>query len=433
MVCATDPGYRGKRLGECAQKLGLGDDAPSIYCRDGSDCGALIGCNDLERGVCLATQPFTLVAGGTALTPEWYRDDPRRALAYTMYIAAAVWSDRPTDYAVTHRFVTHRFFNVAARTVQHFDPENPEQNDYRPGSHTLLLWGRSHFVATGGAQLLPFLLYVPLDELRGDNGPSEWNPRFFAGYRADGRPRWSRREADAVPIYGAEAELVRNAPPRIRWSEPEFDYVNQMSVSWVEPLGRWVMLYGGDVPAFFVLDYGSNKAIPPVHLQRAAGAIHLRAATHPWGRATQDHPPREGWSSAEPVLTRKVAAPYLACGEGGREELPGCLEDADPHGPLELLANLARLTSRATPGKFLNATGSCIGGEFALAGQDAISGNLIGRLYGANVIDEWTQDVTDDVDDLESGERAVEIYWNVSTWNPYQVALFKTQLRGKGL
>ena len=257
MVCATDPSYRGKRLGECAQKLGIGEDAPSIYCRDGSDCGALIGCNDLERGVCLATQPFTLMAGGTALTPEWYRDDPRRAVAYTMYIAAAVWRERPTDYAVIHRFPTHRFLNVTARTVRHFDPEHPEQNDYRPGSHTLLLWGRSHFVATGGAQLLPFLLYQPLDELRGDNGPSEWKPRFFAGYRADGRPRWSRREADAVPIYGAEAELIRNAPPRIRWSEPEFDYVNQMSVSWVEPLRRWIMLYGGGRSR--VLRYGPQQ------------------------------------------------------------------------------------------------------------------------------------------------------------------------------
>jgi hypothetical protein len=191
------------------------------------------------------------------------------------------------------------------------------------------------------------------------------------------------------------------------------------------------MLYGGDVPAFMVLDPSGNKALPPVYLQRAPGAIHMRSATHPWGRATRDRPDDEGWSSADPVLTREVAAPYLACGKGGTKELPGCLEDADPNGPLDLIAKIAGLTTKTTPGKFFKITGSCLGGAFAMAAQDAISGSLIGRLYGANIIDEWTEDVTERLDDLQYGERAVEIYWNASTWNPYQVVLFKTQLRGK--
>jgi len=30
-------------------------------------------------------------------------------------------------------------------------------------------------------------------------------------------------------------------------------------------------------------------------------------------------------------------------------------------------------------------------------------------------------------------EKAVELYWNVSTWNPYQVMLMKTQLRSRDL
>jgi hypothetical protein len=204
-----------------------------------------------------------------------------------------------------------------------------------------------------------------------------------------------------------------------------------MTLSYVAPLERWVMLYGGDVPAYQVLDPATGKAKQPVHLQRAPGAVHLRAARHPWGRAARERPPEEGWSSFEPVLTRNDAARYLACGEGGRDELPGCVEEPDPHGPLDLIATLAGLATRAKPGKFFDVTGSCLGGEFALAVQKAVSGNPIGRLYGANVIDAWTDDVTERVPDLGPGERAVEIYWNASTWNPYQVVLFKTQLRGR--
>jgi hypothetical protein len=64
---------------------------------------------------------------------------------------------------------------------------------------------------------------------------------------------------------------------------------------------------------------------------------------------------------------------------------------------------------------------SCSKGEAAMAAQHALSGKSIGRLYGANVIDEWTADVS-----REAGEPAAQIYWNVSTGNPYQVILVKT-------
>jgi hypothetical protein len=70
---------------------------------------------------------------------------------------------------------------------------------------------------------------------------------------------------------------------------------------------------------------------------------------------------------------------------------------------------------------------SCIVGELARAFQATLSGNPIGRLYAPNIIDEWTQEVTDD-EERSRGARSVELYWNVSTWNPYSVALFKTRL-----
>jgi hypothetical protein len=69
-------------------------------------------------------------------------------------------------------------------------------------------------------------------------------------------------------------------------------------------------------------------------------------------------------------------------------------------------------------------------GAIAMRIQSDLSGNKIGRLYGANVIDEWTRDRTAEAEGLARNERVVDIYWNASTWNPYQVVLFETELRG---
>jgi len=169
----------------------------------------------------------------------------------------------------------------------------------------------------------------------------------------------------------------------------------------------------------------------PVNKAPSPGAIHQRSARHPWGRATLDDPEEDGWTSAEPVLTREAAAPYLACGEGGEEELPGCTE-GDENSPLDLLATIAGLASEQ-PSETLDITADCIEGSAALAAQTAASGDPVGRLYGTSIIEEWTEDVSDGAPGLAEGERAVEIYWNVSTWNPYQVVVMKTQLRARPL
>jgi hypothetical protein len=430
MACSSDPAYVGGRIGQCDGGLKLSADAAPALCRTSDDCLGS-ACKSAERGVCLATKPFDLHTPQADVVPTWYHDDPRRGVAQTMYVAAAIWPERPADYAVIARFVTNRFQSLAARTVRHFDPEHPERNDYRPGYHTLLLWGRSTLAETGGAQSLPFLLYLPLDALRAEPAAMRWSPHFFAGYREDGRPRWSDHESDAQPIYGTDATLVEAGGAKLQWAEPEFDYVNQMSVSWLAPLGRWVMFYGGDVPAFVVLDPKTGGARDAAHGQWAPGAIHLRAAAHPWGRARKNGPAAEAWSSAEPVLTRQLAAGYLACGDRGEKSLPGCLAKGDPHTPLDLAGALTKLVA-TDPGKFFDVAGSCIAGELFIGAQNVLSGDPMGRLYGANIVDEWTEDVSDTVPHA-SGERAIELYWNASTWNPYQVVLFKTLLRAQPL
>lgn len=432
MACSSDPGFRGKAPGVCAEPpVHPSRDPAPTFCRDGSECGPLLECKALERGVCLASRAYPTRAQESIVTPAWYEKDPRMALAQTLYIGAAQGAAQPADYVVVQRFVTNRFVNVSARSVAHFDPEHPEQNDYRPGHHTLLIWGRPAFVAAPGSQSLPFLLYAPLSEFQNAEGV-HFEPHFFAGYDAAGNPRWSLRESDAQPIYGTEATITHEAATtRLHWQEPEFDYVNQMSVSFVEPLGRWVMFYGGDAPGFMVMGASSGKAREPVHPEPTPGAIHMRTAEHPWGRLRRNSPPSEGWCSPEAVLSRQQASRFMACGNAGDEDLPGCLKHGDPHGPFAVFGSIAKLATRSSLGQFLNETGSCLAGDFIEKAGSAMDGDRMGRLYGVNIIEEWTEDVTSQIPDLHGNERAVEIYFNASTWNPYQVVLFKTQLRGE--
>jgi hypothetical protein len=428
MRCSSDAAYKGLPLGQCGRPLDAAPDAPPDYCRDTADCLPSFDCTPAEHGVCMATEPFEVDTPRGRVSPPWYRDDPKRAVASIVHVAAAIWPERPADYATIARFPTNRFLNATARTVAYFDPKQPENNDYRPGYHTLLIWGRNSFVESGGAQALPFLLYVPLEELRGPPENVVWRPRFFAGYDAEGKPAWSEHESDAKPIYGNTAHLVDSHSDTLEWPEPEFDQVAQMSISWVEPLSRWVMLYGGDLPAFMVLDPKTFKTREPVNLQWAAGAIHMRVAAHPWGAESVAPLERDtaalGWSSAKPVLTREGAAQYLACGDAGPEGLPGCEHGSDAFRELKLVA---RLASRAARTGFAALVGSCLLGEVVRSVQDTLSGNPIGRLYAPNILDEWTQDVTDPTARAR-GERSAEVYWNVSTWNPYQVVLIKTKL-----
>jgi hypothetical protein len=430
MVCSKDPAYTGKKIGACQPNIALTADADPDFCLTDDDCPGVNVCADLDVGVCLASAPFTVERNGQQTSPSWYADDPRRAIALRLYLATALWPDRPSDYGTGFRFVTNKFVNVTARTVTRFDPGDPTNNDYAPGTDTLLMWGRPSFAATNGLQSLPFLLYQPLAGLLDSQGNLRWAPKFFAGYDDAGKPRWSDVEADAQPVYGVEENLTeQNGQLVWSWKKPEFDYVEQMSIAWVEPLQRWVMIYGGDPPAFGVSDPKSGAKLAPAHPQPVPGAVYLRSAAHPWGRATRDAPMTQAFDDARPVLTRDAMAKYLACDDDMRTPT-GCSPQSDTHDPGDLLSALSRWTKQLTPDDWVSLSATCLGGNAALGVQNSLGDDSAGHLYGSNIIQEWTADISAHVSGLESGQRAAELYWNVSTWNPYSVVLVKTLLRG---
>ena len=422
MTCTLDAAYSGKRIGGCQPKLSLSSDAAPDLCRDDGDCTMPALCADLPHGTCVSAQPFSVQRDGQTISPPWYADDPRRGVASVMYIASAFWPERPEDFATGFRFKTNKFMNVTASTVAHFDPQHPENNDYRPGNETLLLWGRPAFTAGGGFQALPFLLYQPLAGMIDERGNIAWNPRYFAGYDAAGDPTWSSSEAEAQPLYGVEENLVQaDGRWTWNWTQPEFDYVNQMSVTWVPPLQQWLMLYGGETPA--TSDRNGNRP-PPTYAQRSPGAIHLRAARHPFGRARANSPAAEAYSQARPILTRAAMKDQLACDDDAQHSMD-CSRELQSK-PGNLLDALSSAVSQASPADLLEASAKCVAGAALLDTKNSAGNDSAGRLYGAAIIDAWTEY-------LPGADPGVEFYWNVSTWNPYQVRLVKTQLRASEL
>lgn len=429
MICSKDAAYNGKRIGACQPEALLTLDSDPPFCISDSDCSAVSACGDIDFGVCMAAEPFTVERDGQAIRPSWYADDPRLGIALRLYLATALWPDRAQDYGTGFRFVTNKFVYPTIRTIAHFDPANPDNNDYRPGTETLLMWGRPRANALHGAQSLPYLLYQPLDGLLDDQGNLHWAPKFFAGYDETGNPRWSDLEADAQPVYGVDENVVtRDGISSFEWSKPEFDYVEQTSVAWVAPLRRWVMLYGGDPPAYIVADPKTGTKPEPVYAQTVPGAMYLRSARHPWGRSRRDVDAHEAWSDARPALTRRTMAGYLSCDAVEPNQAECSLEPA-MHSPSDLLTALG-MSAQLAPADWASLTTTCLAGNTALATQNSLGGDTAGHLYGANIVEEWTEDVTDRVSGLAKGSRAVELYWNVSTWNPYSVVLVKTQLRG---
>jgi hypothetical protein len=367
-------------------------------CAVDSDCGGSLSC---DVGLGYAGVPYTEEANGTAAcidgspgcTNDTMSDKDGKPIPHTGFCVDAPRAGAPTsdsarvsrlamrlligsrshldprNYEHVQAWLTSRFFNVTARTVQRFTSSKNAAPaiDYRTagatgGERRVLLWGRPGFVGVK-ANHRPLDLYFGYVDLP-TNGEIKWQVHYFSGVE-QGVPQFSVTERDAAPIDTGESH----------------DVVNQMSMSWVAPLKKWVMFYGGGVSDLprgpltncGVLQLFAGSDCKDVSLEN--GAVRMRTADQPWGP----------WSAPQDVIApgdSKVAQGQY--GAGGALHSPHCQDKACA-------------TPTRTP--------------FYLPAE-------YGFFYAANIIEEWTRPVGKDV----------ELLWNVSTWDPYRVVLMRTRI-----
>lgn len=288
------------------------------------------------------------------IDPTSTRDGPG-AQAYYLHFAERVGT---TSYVSRAMFLTNKYLNLTARAVRAFDPDDARGRDYRPGTGALLVWGRPGFDDQNRVgETPPYFMYLPLPfEVSGDKIVFE--PRYLSGV-VDGAPAFSASQSDATPLYTGE-----------------FEPVNHVAVSYIEPLRRWLMIYGGNSTDFLNADGTAGQSQP------VPGAMHARFAAEPWGP----------WTDPDPALTNDQMAQDIVC---GKQAPPGCLPPPNP-----------------------------IIRPACLEAFDPLGG---GNLYGANIIDVMTRTTR-----AESGRGpAADIFWNVSTWHPYSVVLVKTHIEAE--
>jgi hypothetical protein len=366
--CDTALGYLGSRYDE--------QENLTLPCIDGSPMCAIDTMMDVKGGV-VEGSGFCADKGSTV-----WADTPAgrmAGVALTQRVGIRSTED-PRRYDDARIWLTNRFVNVTARTVEQFIPGNKGGKagaDYRrakgaDAAQRVLLWGRPGFISVNATNRTLGLYFAYVDMPRGEN--FDWSPRYYTGTK-DGVPQFSSDEGDAQPL---DLDATKDG---IQQTEAH-DLVQQMSVSWIEPLGKWVMFYGGGIislprpglPDCGVLELFTRSECLQVEVGN--GAVHMRTADDPWGP----------WSPPEDVLA------------GGDPDIPGSGQYG-PGGMLHHPACDAATCATHTETPHYNPK------EY-------------GFLYSANIIEEWTREV----------DGGVEIYWNASTWDPYRVALFRTRI-----
>jgi hypothetical protein len=281
----------------------------------------------------------------------------------------------PATWDSVARWRTNKFIDATAQSVARFS-RGAAGSDWGPGAGALLVWGRPWWgVDSGrGAQVHLYLAVFDLP-LRREGGRARLRPRYFAGVDAQGRLRWSRSESKAAPLAmdGATGGSPDDVQP----------ILNQTAIAWLgEPIRKWVMLYSGGAPLGLIPEPGP-----------APGAIRIRFAEQPWGP----------WSPAQP---------HLAPGSFGVV--------GDPYGPGGVLFH-PRCVDQGTDLCARSDLHRGVDWWLDPVGCSPIGANIdFGVFYGANVVDAWSE---------ADGEGGFDLYWNVSTWNPYGVLLYRTKLR----
>jgi hypothetical protein len=357
---------------ECSPNLGLCD--PPIIpfpapCEIGNDDS------------CLPTQtckPATLCVDPTS---SQYADGhywgEERSVAHTLEIAVA-HEDAPDQYDSLLAFPTSKFQIPAARTVAKFSGAKAG-NDYAPGHDRLLVWGRPGLTAEHERDGYLYLMTHRLPLETGADGRLKFEPQYFAGTDPKtGEPVWSSHQSEAT---GIALDGHVNGDPH-----ESVQVLMNMTISWLgAPIDKWVLMYGGDLADWLLLDGDVSRGA------RTPGAVWMRFADHPWGPFS---PPQPHLVPGNPLRINDPVGPggYLydaTCKDTGTTRCA----TSDPHRPLD----------------------GVIGCPFR--SEDP------GRLYAPNVIDQYTH---------PNANGGLDVVWNVSTWNPYAVKLFRTSIQPVG-
>lgn len=334
---------------------------------------------DLATGAgCFAGQQCEATPDGICVDPDSSQNDGTSAslpdtAAYHTHVGIQD-ADRPSDYRDAGTIASNKFIDITARTVRCFSGRVCG-SDYAPGRGAVFVWGRPGYYVQPGRQAHMYLMVHRLPIHRNAAGAVRLRPRYFAGVRpGSGEPLWTKREALAKPL--AMDGIVGGSP------DDDEPFPNQTAVSWLgPPVSKWMMLYGGGGSA---LSGGPGSAL-------ADGAIRVRFADHPWGPWS---PPVAHLDPGSPTV------PGDAFGPGGfmfhpscADRLPDVCAPSDPTRPL----------------------------DFFFPGCPSVGANIdAGILYAPNIIDAYTR---------SDGAGGLDVFWNVSTWNPYLVALLKTNVK----
>jgi hypothetical protein len=126
--------------------------------------------------------------------------------------------------------------------------------------------------------------------------------------------------------------------------------------------------------------------------------VHIRYADHPWGPWSA---PKQLFEPGSPTATPSGSAPATQYGQNGMLFHKDC----------------TRFGSKCAPGE-----------SFFLAGFPPFFGlppfrssDPFGWLYNPNIIEDWTMSRTSPV-------PGADIYWTVSTFDPYQVVLMRSRI-----
>lgn len=357
-------------------------------CADGYDCDPELGNAALDRfgGPCVLGSSATCLPG-----PGFCQDrstsiyDPTSPVARVQSVVlrhdVGLTTPRDPVHFRTQPWETQRFYNATSRTVTDFDPARADGagNDYTVARGNELtragvfVWGRPGFggIRAEGRDAQLYLSWVPMPQPNAER-KFAWKPQYFAGTSDDGKPYFAARELDARPL-DLDASAPGDQPEEVR------DIVGQMSISWVPSLARWVMFYGGEgAPMFANALFGAE--VDKVR-HDPKGSLLVRFAEQPWGP----------WTPPEPLLAAgDLNSDAAAADQYGRG---GILAHTNCRG-----ANCARFD----PAYLLD-----------------FPNNNNGVLYGPSIIDPWTT----------HRDSETDLYWFVSTWNPYQVVLMKTTVK----